>query len=90
MLDLLFETLSLYEADAAFALASTSPTQATKSSDDIGELLAAISSLIVGQGPDNVKLQAKRAVAAIFHQLGNDAASTPDRQPKVAGVAFAA
>lgn len=90
LVDLLKETLSLYEADAGFALASSSPTHQFKIADDIGELLAAISSLVVGQGPDNVKLQAKQAVVAIFRQISHDSASRTDKQSNKTGIAFAA
>lgn len=89
LLDLLSEILALYESDPSFALSGTSSSQASKVHDGASDLLAAISSLVVGHGPDNLKLQAKRAVVAICKRIEHDLSAGPDSQDAGAGIASA-
>lgn len=90
LLDLLDEVLALYESDPSFALSGTSSSQASKIHDGASDLLAAISSLIVGHGPDALKLQAKRTVVAICRRIEQDHSAASDRLDINAGIASSA
>lgn len=86
LIDLIHDILSLYESDPAFALAGMAASQSSRSQDDAGDLLSATSSLVVGQGPDNIKMQAKRALVAILHRVDHDMASRPDNAAQLGAI----
>jgi len=71
LLDLLVDILKLYEQDPMFALTSTTGGS-TKVGDNVDQVLPLMSTLLVGLGPDALKLHAKSALLAVLDQVRSD------------------